>query len=244
MCLCVQWNQPSVAALTAAVELLQGKIADICADIRAATILSADNSSSSTSSSDGGDDAATRKEAGTGAASIKAEDRVAYQLKALGKILRGAAEVLGDAGISPGGDSLSTVTDGSHSGVTTSRVQLIAQLPTSHQHYLHTIRRQTLQFLTEVASWLDGATPASDSGSGPSQTRSMGNNSKVRSAWLKVLNIVLARRTSCTFVINSCRGLTVYVSSHYCVVSLCVFFHICLPFVFVCLFACLCMYDV
>lgn len=121
----------------------------------------------------------------------KGEEQLVVDLKALAKLLRGAADALGD------GLDVTPLVEDDRPLVSTARSLIIAALPTEEKEFLATLRQSMLELLVFVSDSLEqvaataATTPAAKSFAG------LVNNALVRSAWIKLLQAILTRRSAC-----------------------------------------------
>ena len=128
---------------------------------------------------------------------VKNEDQIVFDLKALVKLLRGAADVLGDGltGGSVADESDTHLPDDDRSIVSTARELVVNSLPAEEKEFLANYRQNMLELLVFVSDSLDqvaaATTPAAKSYAG------LANNALVRSAWIKLLQAIITRRSAC-----------------------------------------------
>ena len=151
----------------------------------------------------------------------EAEDSILNNLKTLGKLLRGAAELLTDptntdtptttnmdvdsSEHNSAGNSTSNSSATIH--LTTAREALQKLLAPETRKYASEIRLIVLEFLIFIHERLSALSPTtlatatsattSSSGEVASVYASLGNNALVRGAWVKLLSICITRRQAC-----------------------------------------------
>jgi hypothetical protein len=128
----------------------------------------------------------------------KVEDNIVHNLVTLSKVLRGAAEILGDES-----DDIEMSSTNSSNGlsITTARTNIIQNLSIVNQQYVKSIRYKVLQFMIQISNELTLLSSGSVNESAKLYA-SLANNAVIHKAWVKLFKVVITRRVACKYIIN------------------------------------------
>ena len=124
----------------------------------------------------------------------KSEEQIVFDLKALVKLLRGAADVLGD-GLD--GSGYTPLEDEDRPVVSTARALIVAALPAEEKEFLANFRQNMLELLVFVSDSLEQVAAAAVASPAAKSYAGLANNALVRSAWIKLLQAIVTRRSAC-----------------------------------------------